>query len=105
MRIPVREVTPQSGEAEIIGWVHEIRDLGGLTFLLVRDRTGIIQVTVPKKKAPEAVLAVVRSLSRESVVRIKGRVQAIDKAPGGRELVPTDLEIVARSESPLPLDV
>jgi nondiscriminating aspartyl-tRNA synthetase len=105
MRIPVREVTPHSGEAEIIGWVHEIRDLGGLTFLLVRDRTGIIQVTVPKKKAPEAVLAVVRSLSRESVVRIKGRVQAIDKAPGGRELVPTDFEIVARSESPLPLDV
>lgn len=105
MRIPVREVTPRSGEAEIIGWVHEIRDLGGLTFLLIRDRTGIIQVTVPKKKASDAVLSAVRGLPRESVVRVTGKVQAIDKAPGGRELIPQEFEIIARSESPLPLDV
>src|SRR5690606_19142155 len=88
-----------------VGFVHELRDLGGLSFLLVRDRTGIIQVTVPKKKVPEAVLSAVRLVSRESVVRVAGTVKAIDKAPGGRELVPETFEIVSLAESPLPLDV
>lgn len=105
MRIPIRSVTPTTGTAEIIGWVHEIRDLGGLTFFLIRDRTGIIQVTIPKKKAGEAVLAAAKAVSRESVVRISGTVKAMEKAPGGRELVPDTFEIITMSESPLPLDV
>lgn len=105
MRIPIQEVTPGIGKAEIVGFVHELRDLGGLSFLLIRDRTGIIQVTVPKKKVPEHVLSAVREVSRESVVRVSGTVKAIEKAPGGRELVPETFEIVSLAQSPLPLDV
>jgi len=105
MRTPIQSVTPTTGSAEVIGWVHEVRDLGGLTFFLIRDRTGIIQVTIPKKKAREAVLAAAKAVSRESVVRVSGTVKAIDKAPGGRELVPDTFEILSMSESPLPLDV
>jgi nondiscriminating aspartyl-tRNA synthetase len=105
MRIPIKEVTPDTGTATIIGWVHEVRDLGGLMFYLIRDRTGIIQVTIVKKKAPEEVLAAAKEVSRESIVRVKGSVKAIDKAPGGRELVPYELKVIARAESPLPLDV
>lgn len=105
MRIPVREVTPGSERADICGFVHEVRDLGGLVFLLVRDRTGIIQVTIPKKKVTSEVLDAVRDVSRESVVRVAGTVRAIDKAPGGREIIPEVFEVISRSESPLPLDV
>jgi nondiscriminating aspartyl-tRNA synthetase len=105
MRIPIRTVTFETKEAEVTGWIHEIRDLGGLAFVLVRDRTGIIQVTIPKKKVPQEVLAVLGGLSRESVVRVVGTVRAIEKAPGGRELIPTVLELVSASQSPLPLDV
>ncbi|MCQ8893989.1 MAG: aspartate--tRNA(Asn) ligase [Methanolinea sp.] len=105
MRIPIKEVTPGCERAEVCGFVHEVRDLGGLVFLLVRDRTGIIQVTVPKKKVAEDVLCAVRDVSRESIVRVSGTVKAIDKAPGGRELVPESFEIISRAESPLPLDV
>ncbi|HOX36312.1 MAG TPA: aspartate--tRNA(Asn) ligase [Methanoregulaceae archaeon] len=105
MRIPIQSVTPATGSAEIIGWVHEVRDLGGLAFFLIRDRTGIIQVTVPKKKAPESVLAAIKAVSRESVVRVIGNIKAMEKAPGGRELVPDVFEIINASESPLPLDV
>jgi aspartyl-tRNA synthetase len=72
---------------------------------LIRDRTGIIQVTIPKKKASEAVLAAAKQVSRESVVRVAGFVKAIDKAPGGRELVPDLFEIISLADSPLPLDV
>jgi nondiscriminating aspartyl-tRNA synthetase len=105
MRVPIQSVTPESGRAEILGWVHEVRDLGGLAFFLIRDRTGIIQVTIPKKKAPEAVLAAAKEVSRESIVRVSGPVKAMEKAPGGRELVPEIFEIVSLSASPLPLDV
>jgi aspartyl-tRNA synthetase len=105
MRIPIQSVTPASGQAEICGWVHEVRDLGGLAFFLIRDRTGIIQVTIPKKRSSEAVLAAAKQVSRESVVRITGMVKAIDKAPGGRELVPDLFEIISLADSPLPLDV
>ena len=105
MRIPIQSVTPASGQAEVCGWVHEVRDLGGLAFFLIRDRTGIIQVTIPKKRASEAVLAAAKQVSRESVVRVSGTVKAIDKAPGGRELVPDVFEIISLADSPLPLDV
>jgi len=105
MRIPIQSVTPASGHAEVCGWVHEVRDLGGLAFFLIRDRTGIIQVTIPKKRASEAVLTAAKQVSRESVVRVSGMVKAIDKAPGGRELVPDSFEIISMAESPLPLDV
>ena len=105
MRIPIQEVTPASGQAEICGWVHEVRDLGGLAFFLIRDRTGIIQVTIPKKRASESVIAAAKQVSRESVVRVSGIVKAIDKAPGGRELVPDIFEIISMADSPLPLDV
>jgi len=105
MRIPVSEVTPETEKAEICGWIHEVRDLGGLVFFLVRDRSGIIQVTIPKKKVSESVLENIRDVSRESVVRISGQVKAIDKAPGGREMIPETFELISRSASPLPLDV
>jgi aspartyl-tRNA synthetase len=105
MRIPIQTVTPESGHAEVCGWVHEVRDLGGLAFFLIRDRTGIIQVTIPKKRASEAVLTAAKQVSRESVVRVAGVVKAIDKAPGGRELVPDVFEIISMADSPLPLDV
>jgi aspartyl-tRNA synthetase len=103
--MPIQSVTPATGQAEVCGWVHEVRDLGGLAFFLIRDRTGIIQVTIPKKKVPEAVLLAAKAVSRESLIRVTGTVKAMDKAPGGRELVPDTFEIVSLAETPLPLDV
>ena len=82
MRIPIKEVTPEIGQAHVAGWVHEERDLGGLTFLLVRDRTGILQVTIPKKKVSEEVLAALKEISRESVIECTGVVKVTEKAPG-----------------------
>jgi len=105
MRIPIADVTPETTEAEIIGWVHEVRDLGGLAFYIIRDRTGFLQVTIVKKKAPKTVVEATKETSRESVVRVLGTIKATEKAPGGRELIPDTFEIISKAESPLPLDV
>ena len=105
MRIPIKDVTPETEQAVVIGWINEVRDLGGLAFYILRDRTGFLQVTIVKKKASEAVLAGAKEASRESVVRVTGTVKATEKAPGGRELIPDTFEVISRAESPLPLDV
>ncbi len=105
MRVPINTITPDMPAAEVVGWAHEIRDLGGLAFLLIRDRTGIIQVTIPKKKVAPEIAETIRAISRESVVRVSGTVKPEGKAPGGRELIPDAIEIVSLSASPLPLDV
>ena len=105
MRIPINDVKPDTGTATVIGWIHEIRDLGGLSFYILRDRTGFLQATIVKKKAGEDVLAAAKEASRESVVKITGIVKESDKAPGGREIIPETFEIISKAETPLPLDV
>ncbi|MDD1744755.1 MAG: aspartate--tRNA(Asn) ligase [Candidatus Methanoperedens sp.] len=88
----------------ICGWAHEIRDLGGITFLVVRDREGMVQVTLFKKAIDKNVLEVVRNLSRESVVAVTGTVKKEAKAPNGYELVPTQVTVLGKADSPLPMD-
>jgi len=51
------------------------------------------------------VLAALKTVSRESVIRVTGTIKAMEKAPGGRELVPDAIEIVSLADTPLPLDV
>lgn len=100
------QVKPEmNGETVVVsGWVHEIRDFGGLSFLILRDREGLIQVTMPKKKVPKEVLDAVKGLSRESVVSVQANVKAEAKAPNGYELIPTEIEAISIAETPLPLD-
>ncbi|MGB9371296.1 MAG: aspartate--tRNA(Asn) ligase [Halobacteriota archaeon] len=97
-------IVPET-DVTVAGWVHELRDLGGITFLLLRDRDGVMQITMPKKKVPPELVEHVRSLSRESVVRVAGLVKEELKAPQGFEIIPYEVELLNAAESPLPLDV
>ncbi len=101
-----RDITPAMNGSTVTvnGWVHEIRDFGGLAFLILRDREGLVQVTMPKKKVSKEIVDTVKGLSRESVVSVTGDVKAMEKAPNGYELIPSALEVLARSDAPLPLD-
>lgn len=95
-----------SGEkVTVSGWVHEIRDLGKLKFLILRDRYDKVQVTAKKETTDKKVLDVIESISRESVVEVEGTVKEDAKAPGGFELIPEEITVIAQSNSPLPLDV
>jgi len=100
------QITPEMGSEEvtIAGWVHEIRDLGGIIFMVVRDREGIAQVTLFKKTTPPRLVSAVKSLSRESVVTVRGRVKPEKKAPGGYEIVPDEIQLLSKAASPLPMD-
>lgn len=91
-------------EVIIMGWVHEIRDLGGIIFVLVRDRDGMIQVTAPSKKVTKEILEDLRALSKESVIGVRGKVQESGKAPNGVELIPEEIKVLNIADQPLPMD-
>lgn len=106
MRKYSNEITPENdgSEVRIAGWVHEIRDLGGLRFILLRDRAGLVQVTLPKKFVSKEVFETSSKLSKESVVSVAGKVKAEKKAPNGYEVIPEKIEILSLAAAPLPLD-
>ena len=88
----------------VAGWVHEIRDLGGIAFLIVRDTTGRIQVKFEKDEMDDDLVERGLDIHRESVVAMTGAVEAEDRAPTGVEVVPDSLEVVAEADPELPLD-
>jgi len=88
----------------VAGWVHEIRDLGGIAFLIVRDTTGRIQVKFEKDEMDDDLVERGLDVHRESVVAVTGAVEAEDRAPTGVEIVPDSLEVVAEADPELPLD-
>jgi len=101
------EITPKDDgkSVTVAGWVHEVRDLGGLTFVVLRDRDGTMQVTLTKNKVKDELFDVTRGLSRESVVSISGVVKREKKAPNGYEIIPNEILVLGSAKSPLPLDV
>lgn len=88
----------------LMGWVHEIRDLGGIIFVLLRDRNGITQITAPSKKITPELLEEIRKFKKESVIAVKGTVQGSPKAPGGVEIIPLEVKVLNESKQPLPMD-
>ncbi len=88
----------------LFGWIEDIRDLGNLAFLTLRDREGVIQVTIVKKNSPANVAARLTSVGKQYAVGVQGKVKAREEAPRGVEVIPTEMKILADVVYPLPLD-
>ena len=102
----IRDITEKDDgkKVTIAGWLYDDRDLGKLRFIIIRDITGEIQVTGFKGETKDSVFSKMKA-SRESVFMITGTVKKSSKAPGGREINPEEIEILAEAEQPLPIDV
>ncbi|MDP9348940.1 MAG: aspartate--tRNA ligase [Gemmatimonadota bacterium] len=93
----------------LAGWVHRARDLGGIVFLDLRDRGGVVQVSFDPAWTPAGTLAAARGLSPEDVVQVAGtverRVKENPNLPTGEvEVRGTGLRLLTRAE-PLPIQV
>jgi nondiscriminating aspartyl-tRNA synthetase len=96
MRTLLAEIDRHLGkEITVAGWVHRIRELGAISFVLLRDRSGQAQLVLDGKV----------QFTQESVVRAVGTVAASPKAPGGFEVQVESLEVVAAAEPDLPIAV
>lgn len=86
------------------GWVEDVRNLGGIAFLIVRQRSGTFQVTV-KKKSDEGLFNRTSKIVRESVVAVRGVLQPNNQVRNGWELVAASLDVLSHAAAPLPLPV
>lgn len=93
----------RDANVRIAGWVHDVRDLGKLKFVIVRDRTGLLQVTMKKGVVPDGVLSAA-SVNKEDVVVVQGALKENKIAPDGVELVPGSFEVLNKVERKLPVD-
>lgn len=103
MRLLHTQLAEQVGQQAMIqGWLHKKRLLGGMTFILVRDRTGLTQVLIEDKQEVEKL----RGMQIGTVLAIEGEVVKDDRAPGGLELHEPKLEILTpvAEEPPIEID-
>ncbi len=91
-------------EVHIAGWADNIRELGKIRFLVLRDSSGMMQVTVIKDKVDKKIFDAIGKITRESVVYVKGKIKDAKQAPGGREIVPDEIEILNVAEE-VPIDI
>ncbi|MFZ5955321.1 MAG: aspartate--tRNA(Asn) ligase [Nanoarchaeota archaeon] len=99
----IKEILEKQKEEKVLikGWVENTRDLGKIRFLLLRDISDSIQVTCLKNNS----LFDKMNILRESSISIIGNAKKSKQAPGGIEIIPEELEIIAEATHPLPIDV
>jgi nondiscriminating aspartyl-tRNA synthetase len=90
------------GEVQVSGWVHRIRDMGGITFIVLRDRSGVVQLVCNEKPVDGASGA---PLTLESVISARGIPALNEKAPGGAEVQVSALDVISRASAELPYQV
>jgi len=96
MRVLVRDLKAHVGqEVELLGFLHWRRDLGKVQFLLLRDRSGVVQVVTGGLKLPLP----------ESALRVRGLVVENAKAPGGLEVQAKEVEVLSPALEPTPVEI
>ncbi|MDR2495143.1 MAG: aspartate--tRNA(Asn) ligase [Spirochaetaceae bacterium] len=100
MRILAKDI-PQAArekpeeEVMVQGWVHRVRELGGVAFVILRDRSGLLQVVLDRNP----------DLTPETVIEARGLPALNEKAPGGAELKARSVTCVSKPAGELPYQV
>jgi len=91
----------EGAEVVVAGWAENVKNLGKIAFIKVRDRTGVIQATAfPDNKAFEEI----EKIPRESVVVVTGKLAASKLKSGDKEIHLETVEVLSKAE-PIPLDI
>jgi len=101
-RTYVEEAKGRIGErVTVAGWVTRTRILSNISFIILRDMTGDIQVTVKDDGLRE----VVAGLGREDVISVMGEAASSEIAHAGFEFFPESIDVLNKAEQPLPFDL
>jgi len=92
-------------EITVLGWIQEIRDLGAIKFIILQDRQGTVQITIPHKKTRREVLEKANTLQTQYCVGVKGTVKKTKMTQRGVEIIPNEIRILGIAQHPLPLDM
>jgi nondiscriminating aspartyl-tRNA synthetase len=95
------ELPAKAGQhVRIEGWLHRSRQLKSMTFLIVRDRSGLAQAVATDPAAINAA-----ALPEETVIAVEGTVTASPRAPGGAEITDPVITQLSGPASPPPFDL
>lgn len=86
---------------EVAGWLHKERKLGGITFILLRDRSGVAQVKIESETETEKL----RGLQIGTVLAIRGRVVKDERAPSGIEIHDPKINVVVPVSETPPIEI
>lgn len=90
---------------ELHGFVEKVRDLQYVQFLILRDKSGSVQVTLEKDGSLEELNKIVTNLKLESTVKVIGKVLENEKVKlGGLEIIPSSIEITSEPVAELPIN-
>ncbi len=103
----ISKVSPDldTQEVTLFGWVQEVRDLGGIRFIIMQDSTGTIQITIPKKRVPPDVLQKSDLLQKRFSIAVKGTVKRTNMTSRGIEIIPTQIKLLNTAIEQLPIDI
>ncbi len=105
-RIRVADAGGHVGEpVEIAGWLYNLRKSGKIIFPLIRDGSGILQGVALKSSVAPEVFEMLKDLTQESSLILRGRLRAEERAPGGYEMDVESAELVQRvsEQTPYPI--
>ena len=101
-RVWTTDLVRHTGErVRLQGWLHRLRRLSGVSFLILRDGRGLAQVVILDPAQAEQLAA----LNPESVLAVEGTVAAVPRAPGGAELHEPRIEVIAPADEPPPFEL
>jgi len=92
-------------EVVICGWIENVKNMGKMAFIRVRDRSGITQVTALSKAMDPDLYKELVNIPRESTISVHGVVKQSPQARSGWELIPHDFTVLNLAKTPLPLGV
>ena len=93
-------------EIEISGFVENIRNMTWVQFIVLRDTTGKVQITIEKSdEQNKDLVEIVNNLTVESTIKVKGKLVQNEKVKlNGMEIVPNSIEVTSKSELELPFN-
>ncbi|MEU9481227.1 aspartate--tRNA(Asn) ligase [Streptomyces sp. NPDC048191] len=102
-RVHISDLREHIGRTVTVrGWVNSLRLMSKVQFVIVRDNTGLVQVTHKRDDGP--LEAQLEALTPESAIKITGRVVGAKVKLGGLEIIPEAVEVLNQAAVPLPID-
>ena len=80
-------------EVTIMGWVLTVRGHGNISFATIKDKNGSLSVIAKKGDCSDEIREKISSLKAHSSIGVTGKVKSSEKAPGGYEIIPTELRV------------
>ncbi len=91
-------------EVTVMGWVLTIRGHGNISFGTIRDKNGDLSIIAKKGDCSDKIREKISSLKAHSSIAVTGKVKASEKAPGGYEIIPTELRVFSDVEKIPPFE-